>query len=68
MQDKGKTYNFKWEETPNSKIKENLIQLRLEHESIKKEVDKLLSRLIQIEEEYNKVNVELIKINKGINE
>lgn len=66
MQDNLSTYNFKWEETPNSKIKEDLIQLRLEHMSIKSEVDKLLKRLMEIEREYHKGNVELIKRNKGI--
>ena len=38
----------------------------MEHESIKKEVDKLLGRLIEIESEYHKGNTELIKRNKGI--
>ena len=67
MQDKEKKYNFKWDESPNSKIKENLIQLGLEHSSIKTEVDKLLIRLINIETEYNAGNLELIKRNKGVN-
>ena len=67
MQDKEKKYNFKWDESPNSKIKENLIQLGLEHSAIKTEVDKLLIRLINIETEYNIGNLELIKRNKGVN-
>lgn len=57
---------IKWDNLPSSKIKEELIVLSNEHKSLKKHIDKLLSKLSLIEKEYHDGNVEIIKRYKGL--
>lgn len=61
-----KLKEIKWDNLPSSKIKEELIVLSNEHTSLKKQINKLLSKLSDIEKEYHDGNVELIKRYKGV--
>jgi len=61
-----KIIDIKWGNLPTSKIKEELIVLSNEHKSLKKQIDKLLTKLSDIEREYHDGNVEIIKRYKGI--
>lgn len=57
--------DIKWDNLPNSKIKEELIVLGNQHKSLKQEIDKLLKKLSKIERDYYDGNMELIKRYKG---
>tara|TARA_B100000963_G_scaffold158208_2_gene137732 strand:+ start:7256 stop:7447 length:192 start_codon:yes stop_codon:yes gene_type:complete len=61
-----KIKDIKWSNLPSSKIKEELIVLSNEHKSIKRQIDKLLNKLSDIEKEYHDGNVEIIKRYKGL--
>ena len=57
--------NHDWENMSNSNIKQVLMEMKYEHESIKSKVSKLLGELKKIETEYVIANKTIIKRMKG---
>lgn len=61
-----KIEKIEWNDLPNAKIKENLLQLKHRQESLKVKINSLIDILEELEEEYKRGDVVLIKRMKGI--
>jgi hypothetical protein len=61
-----KIEKIEWNDLPNAKIKENLLQLKHRQESLKVKLNSLIDILEELEKEYNRGDEVLIKRMKGI--
>jgi peptidoglycan hydrolase CwlO-like protein len=55
---------MKWENFSNAEIRLKMNSMEMEYESIKNDINKLISKLDEIDKEYNKANEELKKRSK----